>query len=160
MTVMVPDRGRFEEFEDSLDAALLDRVIGGFRYRYVALELPRFEFESQFRLGETLRSMGMRDAFDRASSDFSGMNGRSCLAGDPECLYIREVVHKAFVSVDEAGTEAAAATFVVMQTESARPSPVSVKVDRPFLFLIRDRETGTILFMGRVVKIRADLTRR
>ena len=153
MTILLPDEGRFREFEDSLEAALVDRIIGGLGYRYVTLGLPRFEFESQFRLSETLKSMGMPDAFDSAASDFSGMDGRSCVAGDPECLYIREVVHKAFVSVDEAGTEAAAATGVVMQVESAKPTPISVTVDRPFVFLIQDRETGAILFVGRVVEI-------
>ena len=152
MTVIVPDRGRFTEFEDSLDAALVDRIVAGLGFRYVALDLPKFEFESQFRLGETLKTMGMPDAFDSAASDFSGMDGRSCLAGDPECLYIREVVHKAFVSVDEAGTEAAAATGVVMQTESAKPTPISVTVDRPFIFIIRDHATQAILFVGRVVE--------
>ncbi len=153
MTVIVPDRGRFGEFEDSLDASLVERIIAGLEFRYVALDLPKFEFESQLRLGETLKAMGMSDAFDSGASDFSGMDGRSCLAGDPECLYIREVVHKAFVSVDEAGTEAAAATAVVMQLESAKPMLVSVTVDRPFIFLIRDQETGTILFVGRVMEI-------
>ena len=123
MTVIVPDGGRFREFEASLDASLVDRIIGSLDFRYVSLDLPKFGFESQFRRGETLKSMGMSDAFDSAASDFSGMDGRSCLAGDLECLYIREVVHKAFVSVDEAGTEAAAATAVVMQTESAKPTP-------------------------------------
>ncbi len=150
MTIIVPDRGRFREFEDSLDAGLVDRTIAGLEFRYVALDLPKFEFESQFRLGETFKAMGMSDAFDSAASDFSGMDGRSCLAGDPECLYIREVVHKASVSVDEAGTEAAAATSVMLQAESAPPIPVSVTVDRPFIFLIGDRETGAILFVGRV----------
>ena len=153
MTVLLPDRGRFREFEDSLDSALVNRIMTGLEFRYVKLDLPRFEFESQFRLGETLRAMGMSDAFDRGASDFSDMDGRSCLAGDPECLYIREVVHKAFVSVYEAGTEAAAATAVMMQNESAPPSPVSVTVDRPFVFLIRDRATGTILFAGRVERV-------
>ncbi len=153
MTVIVPDSGRFREFEESLDAALVERVIAGLRFRRVTLDLPRFEFESKFRLGETLKAMGMTDAFDSASSDFSGMDGRSCIAGDPECLFVREVVHKAFVSVDEAGTEAAAATAVMMQIESAPPDPVSVTVDRPFIFLIRDMATEAVLFVGRVEKI-------
>ncbi len=150
MTILLPDEGRFREFEDSLDAALAERIIANLGFRYVTLDLPRFEFESQFRLSETLKSMGMPDAFDSAASDFSGMDGRSCLAGDEECLYIREVVHKAFVSVDEEGTEAAAATAVMMAVESAPPAPVSVMADRPFIFLIRDRDTGAILFLGRV----------
>ena len=153
MTVIVPDRGRFREFEDSLEAGLVDLIIAGLGFRRVTLDLPKFEFESEFQLSETLKSMGMSNAFDSAASDFSGMDGRSCLAGDPVCLYIREVVHKAFVSVDEAGTEAAAATAVMMQAESAPPSPVAVTVDRPFIFLIRDRETGAILLAGRVLEI-------
>ena len=160
MTVIVPDRGRFREFEDSLDAGLVERIIADLGFRRVTLNLPKFEFESQFLLGETLESMGMPDAFDSASSDFSGMDGRSCLAGDSGCLYIREVVHKAFVSVDESGTEAAAATAVIMQAESAPPNPVSVTVDRPFIFLIRDRETWAILFVGRVETISPTLAAR
>ncbi len=150
MTVLLPDEGRFREFEESLDTALAQRIIADLWFRRVTLDLPRFEFESEFQLSETLKFMGMSDAFDSAASDFSGMDGRSCLAGDPECLFIREVVHKAFVSVDEAGTEAAAATAVMMQAESAPPDPISVTVDRPFIFLIRDGETGAILFIGRV----------
>ncbi len=153
MTILLPDEGRFREFEDSLDTVLVDRIIAGLGFRYVTLNLPKFEFESQFRLGEALKSMGMSDAFDSAASDFSGMDGKSCLAGDQECLYIREVLHKAFVSVDEEGTEAAAATAVVMQVESAPQNPVTVTVDRPFIFLIRDRETGAVLFVGRVEEV-------
>ena len=153
MTILLPDRGRFGAFEDSLTGALVERTIAGMESRYVALELPKFEFESRFRLAETLKAMGMSDAFDSTASDFSGMDGRSCLAGDVGCLYVKDVIHKAFVAVDEAGTEAAAATAVVMQAESAPPEPVSVTVDRPFIFLIRDRETGAILFVGRVVEL-------
>ena len=153
MTIILPDGERFREFEDALDPSLLDRAILDLEVRRVTLDLPKFEFESQFRLSETLKSMGMSDAFDSAAADFSGVDGHSCLAGNPECLYIREILHKAFVSVDEAGTEAAAATAVVMNQESAPPSPVSVTVDRPFIFLIRDRETGAVLFVGRVMKI-------
>ena len=152
MTVIVPAGGRFGEFQHSLDAAFVDRIVANLGYRYVALDLPKFEFESQFRLGETLKFMGMSDAFDSTASDFSGMDGRSCLAGDFGCLFIGEVVHKAFVSVDETGTEAAAATAVVVQTESAKPTPINVSVDRPFIFLIRDLETGAVLFVGRVVE--------
>ena len=123
MTIMLPDGERFREFEDALDPSLLDRAILDLEFRRVMLDLPKFEFESQFRLSETLKSMGMSDAFASAAADFSGMDGHSCLAGNPECLYIREILHKAFVSVDEAGTEAAAATAVVMTQESAPAQP-------------------------------------
>ena len=81
MTVLLPDEGRFREFEESLDSALAERIIADLWFRRVTLDLPRFEFESEFRLGETLRAMGMSDAFDSAVSDFSGMDGRSCLGG-------------------------------------------------------------------------------
>ena len=152
MAVLLPDQGRFQEFEERLDADFLDQALGQVGESYVALEMPRFGFDAAFRLGETLQNMGMADAFDPGAADFSGMDGLSCAAGDNGCLYIGAVVHKAFVSVDEAGTEAAAATAVMMQTESAKPSPVEVKVDRPFIFVIRDHATGTNLFVGRVVK--------
>ena len=152
MAVLLPDQGRFQEFEERLDADFLDQALGQVGESYVALEMPRFGFDAAFRLGETLQAMGMVDAFDPGAADFSGMDGLSCAAGDKGCLYIGAVVHKAFVSVDEAGTEAAAATAVMMQTESVKPMPVEVKVDRPFIFVIRDHATGTNLFVGRVVK--------
>ena len=150
MTILLPDMGRFGEFEDRLDAALVGRIVGELSGSFVDLEMPKFELESQFRLAETMKAMGMANAFDAATAEFPGMDGKSCLAGDDGCLYIKDVIHKAFVSVDEEGTEAAAATGVVMQTESAPPREVSVTVDRPFVFLIRDRATDTILFLGRV----------
>lgn len=152
MMVLLPDRGRFREFEESLDAALMDRIVADLAYRTVDLDLPRFEYESMLRLSETLKSMRMTDAFDSGAADFSGMDDLSCLAGDQGCLYVRAALHQAFVSVDEEGTEAAAATAVVMQQESAGPPRVSVTVDRPFIFLIRDRATGTALFVGRVTE--------
>ena len=152
MTILLPDRGRFDEFEEALDAARASRSIKALASRPVNLDLPRFEFESRFRLVETLKAMGMPDAFDSSASDFAGMDGKSCLAGDQGCLYIGAVIHKAFVSVDEEGTEAAAATAVGMAAESAKPLPIRVTVDRPFIFLIRDRATDTILFVGRVAQ--------
>ena len=151
MTILVPDRGWFREFEQALDAELLGRAVADLHPRTVDLTMPRFEFESQFRLAETLMALGMGDAFDSARADFSGIDGRSCAAGDDPCLYVEDVVHQAFVSVDEAGTEAAAATAVLLRNESAGPPPVALTIDRPFIFLIRDRATGAILFIGRVL---------
>ncbi len=143
MVLLLPDTGQFEAFENLLDANLVDAITKDLTYRQVALTMPRFEFESDFSLGDTLKAMGMPVAFTGAA-DFSGMTG----ARD---LFIAEVLHKAFVSVDEAGTEAAAATAVVMTMSAAPQEPVEVTVDRPFVFLIRDIETGAILFVGRVV---------
>ena len=142
MTVLLPDQGRLEEFEDSLDSAMLDRIIDEIEIDYITLTMPLFDFESEFDLRDTLAGMGMPDAFG-AEADFSGMTGS-------RDLWIAAVVHKAFVSVDEKGTEAAAATGVVVPTSGPVKEPIAVTVDRPFIFLIRDTGTGTILFLGRV----------
>jgi len=143
MVIFLPEAGKVETFENSLDARQVEAIIESLQYREVALTMPKFEIESDFSLVEALSAMGMPVAFS-ASADFSGMDGTRNLC-------IGDVIHKAFVSVDEAGTEAAAVTAVVMKL-TAMPEPaVEVTVDRPFIFLIRDIETGTILFVGRVV---------
>jgi len=118
----------------------LDFVQGG-----VQVWLPKFQMTSEFQMKETLSEMGMGLAFgDRA--DFSGINGKS------DDLLLSEVVHKAFVDVNEKGTEAAAATGVMMATRSIPVAPKEIfRADRPFMFLIRENETGSILFLGRVV---------
>ena len=121
-------------------------------FQHLRLKLPKFRFESKLMLSETLRSMGLTEAFDPGFADFSGMDGRSCKAGDQECLFIREAVHKTYVSVEEQGTEAAAATAVMMTTESMKPEPIDLFIDRPFIFLIRHHDTGAIVFIGRVLK--------
>ena len=143
MIILLPDEGMFHEFEDSLNAEVLDRILGDIEIDYVTLTMPLFKFESQFDLGETLAGMGMPDAFG-AGADFSGMTGT-------RELRISKVVHKAFVSVDERGTEAAAATAVAVPTSGPTKEPIPVTVDRPFIFLIRDTATGTLLFLGRMM---------
>ena len=110
--------------------------------REVQVFLPKFEMTSQFSLGETLASMGMPDAFSM-SADFSGMDGTTM-------LYISAVVHKAFVAVDEEGTEAAAATAVVMRLKAMPRPPLVFRADHPFVFMICDNRLGSILFLGRV----------
>ena len=144
MVVLLPQAGDFERFESALDAGRVEQIIGSLEYQQVRLTMPRFEFESGFSLKEALAALGMADAFSE-QADFSGMTGQ-------RDLFISEVVHKAFVSVDEAGTEAAAATAVIMKLTAAVEEPVEVTMDRPFIFLIRDLETGAILFVGRVVE--------
>ncbi|HTR43383.1 MAG TPA: serpin family protein [Pseudomonadales bacterium] len=110
----------------------------------VEVFLPKFTATSEFSLGGMLGAMGMTDAFDPNKADFSGMDGR-------KDLYISKVVHKAFVDVNEEGTEAAAATGVIMTLSAALPAPTPVfRADHPFLFLIRDNSTGSILFLGRM----------
>jgi len=143
MVLLLPQAGQFEAFEDSLDAQRVDTMIRQSEHRQISLTMPKFEFESSFSLKKTLSTIGMPVAFS-SSADFSGMTGN-------RELFIADVVHKTFVSVDEAGMEAAAATAVVMELTAVPGTPVKVTVDRPFVFLIHDRETGTILFIGRVL---------
>jgi serpin B len=143
MVILLPTSGNFESFEEGLEVQQVSDIIGDLQFREVALTMPRFEFESEFSLKDTLEDMGMPTAFSGAA-DFSGMTG------SPD-LSISEVIHKAFVSVDEEGTEAAAATAVIMGETAMPAEPAEVTIDRPFIFLIRDIETGAILFVGRVV---------
>ena len=143
MVILVPEAGTLETFERSLSGERVDAIVNDLAHTSVALTMPKFEFDSEFRLVETLAAMGMPEAFAEAA-DFSGMTGQ-------RDLFISDVIHKAFVSVDEAGTEAAAATAVVMKITAAADEPVEVTIDHPFIFLIRDVETGAILFVGRVV---------
>ena len=143
MTILLPDEGTFAKFEDSLNADVLDQILVDIEIDYVTLTMPLFKFESAFSLAETLSGMGMPDAFD-ARADFSGMTGT-------KELRISAIVHKAFVSVDEEGTEAAAATAVMVLLSGPNKDPIPVTVNRPFIFLIRDTATGTVLFLGRVM---------
>ncbi len=143
MVILLPEAGQFQAFEQGLDAERVDDIMGGLHVAYVTLAMPKFEFDSEFSLKDTLADMGMPIAFSRAA-DFSGMTGT------PD-LYISEVIHKAFVSLDEAGTEAAAATAVIMRLTAMPAQQVEVTIDRPFIFLIRDIETGAILLVGRVL---------
>lgn len=143
MVILTNESGRFSDFENTLNLAVVKAIIDNLKNTRVALTMPRFEFESEFGLKETLMAMGMEEPF-RDDADFSGMSRESD-------LHIDDVIHKAFVSVDEAGTEAAAATGVIVGTTSMPPEPVTVTLDRPFVFLIRDIQTGAILFIGRVM---------
>jgi serpin B len=149
MTILLPDEGTYDAFEEGLDAATLDAALGQLDWTDVVLHLPKFEFTFGESLADALKAMGMTDAFDPDLADFSGMVDGT----PPEQLSIGNVLHKAFISVDEEGTEAAAATAVIVGATSAAPpeDPLEVWVDRPFLFAIRDTVTGTLLFLGRVL---------
>lgn len=114
------------------------------REQEILVILPKFRMTSMFRLDSTLQRLGMVDAFSEAKADFSGMDGK------PQGLFIGAVIHKAFVDVGEEGTEAAAATAVVMETKSIARPPTTFRADHPFVFLIQENRTGSILFMGRV----------
>jgi serpin B len=141
MVILLPAPGTFEAFEAGLDSATLDEVVGRLQPTDLEIYVPKFKYAAELSLAETLAGMGMPSAFDAGAADFSGMDGR-------RDLVVTGVIHKAYVAVDEKGTEAAAATGLVV---GATSMPQTVAVDRPFIYLIRDRETGTVLFMGRVV---------
>lgn len=143
MVVVVPKEGFFDSFHDSLTVGMLASIVASMEPTDVTLEFPKFQYASDsVSLKDVLSDLGMSRAFSGAA-DFSGIDGDLN-------LYISDVIHKTFLSVDEAGTEAAAATGVVFR-ETATPTPKQVRVDRPFLFWIQDLETQTILFLGRIV---------
>jgi len=144
MDLFVPDEGNFQTFESSLTAGLVNETLNNLQSNELELTMPKFTFESQFDLPDALKSMGMLDAFDPDLADFSGMTAQ-------DDLFISDVIHKAFVGVDEKGTEAAAASAAFAQISSALPGPPTLWIDRPFIFIIRDVSSGQILFIGRVL---------
>ena len=139
-----PDQGRFDEIETALSAARLDEVHTELTSTTLDLRFPKFEFTTHAGLRPALVALGLDDAVDPSLADFSKMT-------NDERLFIGDVIHQAFIAVDEDGTEAGAATAVVMELMSASPPSMELTVDRPFIFQIRDTATGTILFIGRVM---------
>jgi serpin B len=116
----------------------------------VALTLPKFTMEVQFKLADMLTAMGMKEAFDWKKANFSGIASRETMQRDGN-LFIGAVIHKADVDVNEEGTEAAAATGIAVRGAALRsPPPIIFRSDHPFMFLIRDNRSGSILFLGRV----------
>ncbi len=144
MMVIAPEAGRFTEVEAALSTDFLKRVRARADRNSATVSMPRFEVESELDLVSLLPGMGMPDAFEPGTADFSGI-----VKGID--LFISAAIHRATVSVDEEGTEATAATVVVVSEASASVEPPPhVTVDRPFIFAIVERETGAILFLGRV----------
>ncbi|MCM8763136.1 MAG: serpin family protein [Candidatus Omnitrophica bacterium] len=147
MVILLPKKKKgIKQLENGLNLNEVQKWLAMLRKQEVIVTIPKFKMTAEFRLNEALRSLGMRDAFDFVLADFSGMTP------DPVGLYISAVIHKAFVEVNEEGTEAAAATAVLM-VESAAISqrPVVFYADHPFIFLIRDMQSGSILFIGRLM---------
>jgi serpin B len=163
MTVIVPDD--LEAFEKTLTAARLAELTqvsyegsqeGTLEDQKVDLSMPRFSLASDMSLGETLAAMGMPTAFDPTSADFTGIASPD-RTGEPG-LHIAKVIHQANIDVDEKGTEAAAATAVSMATGGPgdESKPIVIRADRPFLFVLTDVPSGTVLFLGRVADPAAD----
>jgi serpin B len=142
MTIIMPDKGQFKAFQDSLDWQKVSGILSALKGQEVILTMPRFRFSSEFNLSEVLEAMGMKLALS-PSADFSGI-------AQAEGLSISSVLHKSFISVDEKGTEAAAAS-AVMIAGAAPLQPPAMTLDHPFIFLIRDNPTGAVLFVGRVM---------
>jgi serpin B len=144
MVILLPEQGRFDAFEASLNGQSVASIIEKIENKEVDLSMPRFTYQSDFSLKQALTTLGMAEAFTPEVADFSGMDGK-------RDLFVQDVLHKAFIAVDETGTEAAAASGVVVGTTSVPAEIIRVQVNRPFIFVIRDIGTGAILFIGRVV---------
>jgi serpin B len=143
MTIVLPEAGRFSEIRDALSSEWLQQARASVSTTQVRLSLPKFSFTwGTESLKEPLRALGMTDAFVYPIADLTGMNP----SGE---LYVSDVLHQAFIGVDESGTEAAAATAVVIMDGGMPSSPVELTVDRPFIFFIRD-SSGVLLFTGQV----------
>jgi len=141
MVIILPDQGQFDAVESALDSAKYANILGGLHPGSLILYMPKFEFTVDFDLIPVLSAIGMPLAFDENEADFSSIT-------KAERLYIYQALHKAYILVNEAGTEAAAATIF-----GARPAslPRELRIDHPFIFIIRDVPTGAILFVGRVL---------
>jgi serine protease inhibitor len=148
MTVVLPREGvELADVQRSMDPGSWDALVSGMAVSEGTVLLPRFRMEYRRDLNEDLQALGMTDAFDPGRADFTGMSGDALEQG----LHVTRVLQKTFVSVDEEGTEAAAVTSVEMGVTSL-PQRFTFRADRPFLFVIRERLSGTLLFAGVIVR--------
>lgn len=150
MEILLPsEKLSISNLEKKLNPQLISELSTNAKIIKVNVSLPKFKTESSFELNSTLSKMGMPLAFDPGKANFQGMKK----INSNENIYISKAIHKAFVDIDEAGTEAAAATAVVMTLDAAMPQqhePIKVfKANRPFLFFIRHLKSGSLVFMGR-----------
>ena len=146
MFIILPDKNDgIGELQNTLTAGKLNELLSSLDESEAEIYIPKFKISyGTVDLVENFKKLGMNDAFDK-KADFSGMTGS-------KELFISEILHKAFIEVNEEGTEAAAATAVVMAFKSIRTEkPFVFKADHPFIFVIRENSTGSILFMGKFV---------
>jgi len=145
--VVLHEPGKYEEVDAALSAGRFTALAAGMSSERMQIQVPKFKIRTAIELNKTLMAMGMKDAFDQKKADFSGMVKEG---GEP--LYVSAILHEGFINVDEAGTEAAASTAVIMSTRGMAEAPrASFVANRPFTFLIVDKPTGEILFVARVV---------
>ncbi len=144
MLILLPaDRDGLGSLENSMNMQKLDSIRDVMTRQPLTVQIPKFEFETEYDLTGSLENLGVHDAFDEHDADFNGMTD--------EQVWIDKAVHKAFVNVNEEGTEAAAITALVVQAQSGPPEPRHEFVaDHPFMFIIQEKNTGEILFVGRV----------
>lgn len=142
MVIILPDQGGFESVESTLDGARFSAILDELAPGDLTLYMPKFEFTVDLNLKTVLSTLGMPLAFDETKADFSSIT-------KSEQLYVQQALHKAYILINEEGTKAAAASFSFMAPTSAMPQ--ELRIDRPFIFIIRDVPTGTILFVGRVL---------
>jgi len=145
MVLLMPESKSYDSFVSALDESIVSDLISQETWGEVDIKIPRFKAENKFQLNYVLGKMGMKQAFDPNLADFSVM-------AEGNDLYIDQVIHQAVIAVDEAGTEAAAATAVIMLGKGFNPSePQIITFNHPFLFFIRDTKSGSILFLGQIL---------
>jgi serpin B len=149
MVILLPKEDKLEEIEKTITSEKWSEWKGMLSQRRVDVYIPKFKIETQYFMVDALTEMGMPSAFDGELADFSGMDGT-------KYLLIQNVIHKAFIEVNEEGTEAAAATAVVMGIDSAMPRIPVFRADHPFIYAIQQRNTGNILFLGKVSDLEKD----
>lgn len=153
MVIILPRAGNTGAVEGNLGADSFGGLKKSLKSELVDVYLPKFKFDTAYSMSKTLVTMGMPTAFDSDNADFAGMYDK--VKANNDNLYISDVIHKAYVDLNEDGTEAAAATAVVMITAAiahgpARPEPKVFRADHPFIFAIVHNATGSILFLGKV----------
>jgi serpin B len=152
MIIILPKNGRMAAVEKMLDSNQFKNLSNSFEWDEVVVSLPKFKFDTGYNMNDNLSMMGMSTSFSPKDADFTGMYDKAKAGG--KNLYIGLVIHKAYVDVDEKGTEAAAATAILGYVTAAapieRPQPKIFNADHPFIFVIVHKNTGTILFLGKV----------
>lgn len=150
MDIFLPNEGvNINDFTQSITKEKFDTWINNFKSTYVLQQIPKFKMYYDVDLNDTLKALGMDKAFNSREANFTKLTTSTITS--QEYLYINKIKHKAYISVNEQGTEAAAVTAVIMNPTSARPgNPIYFKANRPFFFIIRDTKTGGISFMGKM----------
>jgi serpin B len=143
MIIVLPKENSISTAESKINAENLSAWRNNLIQGDIIVQIPKFKFEKKYSLNNIMRQMGIIDAFEPDIADFSGMDGT-------KWLFISEAIHQSFIEVNEEGTEAAAATAIIMEATSI-PEYKEFIADHPFLFLIQHKETGAILFMGKVM---------